>query len=320
MIRIAGKEVRRGQRASIEVPVARMPTQVMVTLPVRVVHGAEDGARLWLTAAVHGDEINGVEIIRRVLNSLDPAELTGSVVALPIVNVFGFLSHSRYLPDRRDLNRSFPGSRKGSLAARLAKIVMVEVVEPCSHGIDLHSAAAGRMNLPQVRCDLEDAETRRCAEAFGAPIMIDSPGPGGSLRRTATRAGKKVIVYEAGEVLRYNPVAIEVGVEGILGVMAALGMIAPRRDSASEAISSHRKKWVRAQSGGVVHMQVELGEQVVNKQVVAVISDPMGEREHLIRSPGEGYVIGGITNPLVNEGDAVLHIALVDPAPPTKRS
>ncbi len=318
MLRIGGKEVRRGQRARIEVPVGRMPTQMMVTLPVRVVHGAADGARLWLSAAIHGDEINGVEIIRRVLDLLDPAELTGSVVALPIVNVFGFLSHSRYLPDRRDLNRSFPGSRKGSLAARLAKIVMTEVVEPCSHGIDLHTATVGRMNLPQVRCDLEDAETRRCAEAFGAPIMIHAAAPGGSLRRAATRAGKKVIVYEAGEVLRYNPAAIEVGVEGVLGVMAALGMIAARRNSSSEPVSSHRKKWVRAQRGGIVHLQVELGERVANKQTLAVISDPMGEREYPIRSPGEGYVIGGITNPLVNQGDAVLHIAFIDPPPPTE--
>ena len=308
----------RGQRARIEIPVARMPTQVMVTLPVRVVHGAEDGVRLCLTAAIHGDEINGVEIIRQVLDVLDPSGLAGSVIAAPIVNVFGFSTHSRYLPDRRDLNRSFPGSKKGSMAARLAKIVMTEVVEPCSHGIDLHTGAAGRMNLPQVRCDLHDDETRRCAEAFGAPIMIHSLGPGGSLRRTAARAGKSVIVYEAGEVLRYNPVAIEVGVQGILGVMAALGMIAPSRNRPAGPVSSHRQKWVRAQRGGIVHMQVELGERVVNKQQVAIISDPMGERESLIRSPGEGYVIGGITNPLVNQGDAVLHIAFIDPPAPAE--
>lgn len=308
--------MRRGRRARIEIPVGRMPTQVMVTLPVRVVHGAEDGVRLCVTAAIHGDEINGVEIIRQVLDLLDPADLAGTVIAAPIVNVFGFSSHSRYLPDRRDLNRSFPGSRKGSLAARLAKILMDEVVDPCSHGIDLHTGAAGRMNLPQVRCDLEDGEIRRCAEAFGAPIMIHSRGPGGSLRRTATRAGKNVIVYEAGEVLRYNPAAIEVGVQGILGVMASLGMIASSRDSSVEPVSSHRQKWVRAQRGGIVHIQVELGERVVNRQQLAVISDPMGEREYLIRSPGDGYVIGGITNPLVNRGDAVLHIAFIDPPAP----
>ena len=307
----------RGQRARIEIPVARMPTQVMVTLPVRVVNGAEDGVRLCLSAAIHGDEINGVEIIRQVLDLLDPADMAGSVVAAPIVNVFGFSTHSRYLPDRRDLNRSFPGSKKGSMAARLAKIVMREVVEPCSHGIDLHTAAAGRMNLPQVRCNLDDDETRRCAEAFGAPIMIHSLGPGGSLRRTAARAGKKIIVYEAGEILRYNPVAIEVGVQGVLGVMATLGMIAPSRDSSSGSVSSQRQKWVRAQRGGIVHIQVELGERVRNKQQLAVISDPMGERESLIRSPGEGYVVGGITNPLVNQGDAVLHIAFIDEPAPT---
>ena len=302
----------RGDRARIEIPVGRMPSQVMVTLPVRVVRGAADGPKLWLSAAIHGDEINGVEIIRQVLDLLDPTALNGSVVAAPIVNVFGFSTHSRYLPDRRDLNRSFPGSTKGSLAARLAKIVMAEVVDQCSYGIDLHTGGAGRMNLPQVRCNLDDDETRRCAEAFGAPIVIQSLGPGGSLRRVATRAGKCVLVYEAGEVLRYNPAAIETGVDGVLGVMAALGMVDPRRRAAAAPVISERQKWVRAQRGGIVHMQVELGERVANKQPLALISDPMGEREQLIRSPGEGYVIGGITNPLVHKGDAVLHIAFVD--------
>lgn len=317
MLRIDGREVQRGQRARIEIPVGRMPSQVMVTVPVRVVHGAQDGAKLWLSAAIHGDEINGVEIIRQVLETLDPGELRGSVVAAPIVNVFGFSMHSRYLPDRRDLNRSFPGSYKGSLASRLARIFMDEVVDPCSHGIDLHTGAAGRMNLPQVRCDLEDEETRRCAEAFGAPLMMHSAGPGGSLRRTATARGKRVLVYEAGEVLRYNPVAIEVGVDGVLGVMMALDMIDPRqRAFAVTPVASYKQKWVRAQRGGIVHMQVELGERVVRRQPLGVVADPMGEHESPIRSPGEGYVIGGITNPLVNRGDAVLHIALVDRTAP----
>jgi predicted deacylase len=305
--------VHRGQRTRIEIPVGRMPSQVMVNVPVRVVHGARDGAKLWLSAAIHGDEINGVEIIRQVLDILDPGELRGSVVAVPIVNVFGFSMHSRYLPDRRDLNRSFPGSTKGSLASRLAKIVMDEVVEPCSYGIDLHTGAAGRMNLPQVRCNLEDEETRRCAEAFGAPLMMHSAGPGGSLRRTATVRGKRVLVYEAGEVLRYNPVAIEVGVDGVLGVMQALDMIDPRpRTSSVTPVASYKQKWVRAQRGGIVRMQVELGERVVRRQPLGVVADPMGEQESAIRSPGEGYVIGGITNPLVLRGDAVLNIALVD--------
>ena len=313
MLKIAGKDIPRGQRARIEIPVSRMPTQVMVTLPVHVVHGAKDGHKMWLSAAIHGDEINGVEIIRQVLGMIRPAELRGSIVAAPIVNVFGFSTHSRYLPDRRDLNRSFPGSIKGSLAARLAKILMTEVVDPCEYGIDLHTAAAGRMNLPQIRCNLEDAETRRCAEAFGAPLMIHSEGPAGTLRRAAIRRGKRVLVYEAGEVLRYNAVAIEVGVEGVLGVMAALDMIDERPvKSAVTRVTSYKQTWVRAPRGGIVHIQVELGDRVVRRQRLAVISDPMGELEYPIRSPGEGYVIGGITNPLVNRGDAVLHITIAD--------
>jgi len=290
-----------------------MPTQVMVSLPVLAVNGADDGPEMWLSAAIHGDEINGVEIIRRVLDRLDPAELRGCIVAAPIVNVFGFSIHSRYLPDRRDLNRCFPGSAKGSLASRLARILMTEVVEPCSHGIDLHTAAAGRMNLPQLRCDLDDDETRRCAEAFGAPIAMHSDGPGGTLRRAAVRRGKKVLLYEAGEVLRFNPPAIEAGVDGVLRVMAALDMIEPHTVPApTPMLASYKQRWVRAPRAGIVHMQVELGARVVRRQPLAMVCDPMGEHESPIRSPCDGYVIGGITNPLVNRGDAVLHIALVD--------
>ena len=316
MLKIGGREVAAGQRARIEIPVGRVPSQAMVSLPVRAINGSREGVSLWLSAAIHGDEINGVEIIRRVLDVLDPKRLSGTVIAAPIVNVFGFSSHSRYLPDRRDLNRSFPGSRKGSLAARLAKILMSEIVEPCSHGIDLHTGSAGRINLPQLRCDLDDEETRRWAEAFGAPVILHTKGPGGSLRRVASKSGKRVIVYEAGEVLRYNSVAIEVGVRGVLSAMAWLGMIdedtvARHPEPPAPPVSCTEHTWVRAQRGGIVHIDVELGARVTKKQALAVISDPMGDREDVLRSPAEGYVIGGITNPLVHRGDAVLHLAKV---------
>ncbi|MFW6198438.1 MAG: M14 family metallopeptidase, partial [Acidobacteriota bacterium] len=161
---IGGERVAPGETRRLDLPVARLPTQQMLSLPVKVLHGSRPGPRLWLSAAIHGDEVNGVEIIRRVLDAVRPEELAGTVVAVPIVNVFGFVQQSRYLPDRRDLNRSFPGSRRGSLAARLARLFLTEVVERCSHGIDLHTGSLHRSNLPQVRGDLDDPETRRCAE------------------------------------------------------------------------------------------------------------------------------------------------------------
>ena len=186
-IKIAGDEVAPCQVKQIQIPVAKLPTQTMMSLPVTVINGKEDGAKLWLSAAIHGDEINGVEIIRRVVSLINPQRLKGCVVAVPIVNVFGFIEQSRYLPDRRDLNRSFPGSESGSLASRLAELFMREIVANCTHGIDLHTAAIHRINLPQVRANLEDEETRQCAIAFNTPVMIHATTRDGSLRQAASK-------------------------------------------------------------------------------------------------------------------------------------
>ena len=310
-MRIAETEVHPGESAHIEIPVGRLATRTLVSIPVRVVRGTRDGAKLWLSAAIHGDEINGVEIIRQVIGRTNPEELAGTLVAAPIVNVFGFMHQSRYLPDRRDLNRSFPGSASGSLAARVANIFMTEVVDRCTHGIDLHTAAVGRLNMPQIRCDLDDKEIRRCAEAFGAPVMIHTKGPGGCLRRAAMKRGKAVLAYEAGEVLRYNRAAIIAGVEGVLRVMRSLGMLDQPLEKLGDApVAIDKTKWVRAPRGGIVHLNVELGELVDKGQPLALIADPLGETQRLVKSPRDGYVIGGVTNPLVNRGDAMLHLAL----------
>ena len=221
-------EIPAGTRKDIEIPVARLPTQTFVTLPVAIVNGAREGPAMWISAAVHGDEVNGVEIVRRVLERLDPTTMAGTLYALPIVNVFGFIMKSRYLPDRRDLNRSFPGSSRGSLASRIAHLVMTQITSRCSHGIDLHTGSDNRTNLPQIRGNLTDAETARIAAAFGAPLMLQSRAPDGSFRRATTDRGACSLLYEAGQALQFEEQPIRIGTDGVLRVMGALGMT-PRR-------------------------------------------------------------------------------------------
>lgn len=307
---VAGVEVRPGQKKQFEVPVARLPTGHEVSLPVAVVHGKKPGPRIWLSAAIHGDEINGVEIIRRVLKELRAAKLAGVVIAVPIVNAFGFIIQSRYLPDRRDLNRSFPGSPRGSLAARIAHLFMREVVAQCDYGLDLHSGSNRRTNLPQVRGDLEDPEARRIALAFGAPAVLHARLRDGSLREAAKRRGVHVLVYEGGETMRFTPDAIETGVRGVLSVLGELGMwgVPPERPS-SPPFEARRARWVRAGRGGIFRLETGLGQLVEKGQRVGVITDAFGRHGLRVRAPFDGMVIGHTTSPLVHRGDAMINIA-----------
>ncbi|MFT5091024.1 MAG: putative deacylase [Candidatus Latescibacterota bacterium] len=302
-----------GERCKVALPIGRLYTHTEMAMPVEVLHGRREGPRLFLSAALHGDEINGVEIIRRVLQRLDVSRLTGTLVAVPIINVFGFVYQSRYLPDRRDLNRSFPGSARGSLASRLAHLFMTEIMERCSYGIDLHTAAPPRANLPQIRCNLENEELQRLAKAFAAPVVIHGKAPPGSLRGTANRRGLPVLLYEAGEPLRFNEDAIRVGVDGVLRVMAELGMIRrgrARRRTAS--VESRRTSWVRARQSGILHLNVKLGERVEKGQLLGSVADPFGDAVLDVEAPHDGLVIGQIVNPLVHRGDAIIHIATAE--------
>ncbi len=312
-LQIGNVTVSPGQHQQIDLPVARLPTQTMLSLPITVMNGTQSGPSLWLSAAIHGDEINGVDIIRQVLAQVNPETLQGRLLAVPIVNVFGFIEQSRYLPDRRDLNRSFPGSARGSLAGRLAHLFMKEVVSHCTHGIDLHTASNHRTNWPQIRANLEDPETYRCAKAFNAPLMLQANTRDGSLRHAAAQQGISVLLYEAGEALRFEPHAIQVGVTGILQVMTRLGMlpeqpnpVIPKPDQSLELKES---RWVRASRSGILHKHVELGQHVTKKQYIGFISDTLGQTSIKVYAPYAGVVIGYTQNPLVNQGDGIFHIA-----------
>lgn len=309
---INGSTVAPGTRATIDLPAGRLYTHAPMTIPVHVISGKISGPRLFISAAIHGDEINGVEIIRRVLKLPALKRLRGTLIAVPIVNVHGLINHSRYLPDRRDLNRSFPGSEKGSLAARLAYLFMQEIVSQSTHGIDLHTGAIHRTNLPQIRANLDDAETERLARAFEVPVIISSNLRDGSLREAAAEQGIPMLLYEAGEALRFDEVSIRAGVRGIINVMRTLEMLpATRRKSIKqiEPVVARSSSWVRTPESGILRALVPLGGRVKKGTLLGVVADPFGEQEIQVNSPFSGIVIGRSNLPLVNEGDALYHVA-----------
>jgi predicted deacylase len=305
---IAGTTVAPGATVRLELPVARLATQTMLSMPLAVVHGARPGPVLWLSAAIHGDELCGVEAIRRVLEQLDAGRMAGTVLAVPIVNVFGFLNQSRYLPDRRDLNRSFPGSTRGSLASRMADLFLREIVSRADYGIDLHTATNGRVNWPQLRADLGDADTARIARAFGAPVMVHSRTRDGSLREAAIRRGIPVLLFEGGEALRFDEPAVRSATEGILRVAGALGMWRAAARRAGEPLVVRRTHWVRAARSGLARLHVALGARVRRRQSLGVVADAFGDLAVQVLAPCDGVVLSLSRNPSVHRGDGLVHI------------
>jgi len=308
---ICGRSIEPRTRATIDLPVPQLYTHTPLMLKVRVVRGRRDGPRLFVCAAVHGDELNGVEIIRRLLRLPALKRLRGTLIAIPIVNVYGVLHQSRYLPDRRDLNRSFPGSGRGSLTAKVADRFMSDIVANCTHGIDLHTAANHRDNLPQIRGDLDDAETLELARSFGVPVLLNAATRDGSLRAAAAALGIRTLLYEAGEPLRFNEGAIRPGVKGIVNVMRKLGMLPPsrRRRAGTEPVVARSSAWVRAPESGMFRSAKPLGARVEKGEPIGKIADPFGEAEMTVTAEHSGLVIGRTQLPIVHQGDALFHVA-----------
>lgn len=281
---------------------------VSVETPVLVAHGAESGPVLCLTAAVHGDELNGIEIVRRVLHDLEPAALSGTVVGVPIVNIQAFQRGSRYLPDRRDLNRHFPGSPDGSAASRIAHSLFSNIVRHCSALVDLHTGSFERINLPQLRADLSDAGVAAVARSFGATVVVNSQPRPGTLRSAATRAGIPTVTFEAGGPDELEVDQIEHGVRGIEALLQTLGMVADARPWNAREATYVGSSWVRADRGGILLSDVELGSEVEKGDLLGRLIDPVTNKSSAIRAPSPGRIIGMARNQVLMPGFAAYHL------------
>jgi len=307
---IAGQEIMPGEFREIDINIARLPSHTVIDTPIYVSRGLEDGPVLALTAVMHGDEINGMEIVRRMLDSGLSKPRRGVTICMPIVNLYGFLNFSRDVPDGKDINRSFPGSKNGSLASRVAYHLMREVIPHIDYGVDFHTGGNMRTNYPQVRAVLKDGINTELANAFCAPFTIDAPYRPNSLRKEAARKGKNIIVYEGGESLRFDQHAIEEGISGTLRLMKHLNMI----DWAPAPLEENRvvwsTSWIRARNAGLFQANVKSGQLVNAGEWVGTITDPFGEFKEQIVAPGKGYVIGLNNIPVINAGDALMHIGM----------
>ncbi len=262
-----------------------------------------------LTGCVHGDELNGMGIIRELLYDQPPKLVCGTLICVPVVNVYGLEHHMRYLPDRRDLNRDFPGSTTGSLSSRLAHVVFEEVVKKCDMLIDFHSAAVRRTNYPNIRADLSNPETRALARSFGCELIVNGKGPVGSLRRATLAAGIPSIILEAGEVWKIEPGVVNVGVRGVMNVLKTLNMVRGTVTPPRFQTQISKTTWVRAERGGTLSFNINPGDLIEKGQVLASNYNIFGDERRQILAPVDGIILGMTTMPVVKPGDAIFHIA-----------
>jgi predicted deacylase len=312
--------ISRGMRVHISMPVAKLFDNTDVIMPVEVIRGQEPGPTMFISAAIHGDELNGVETIRRLLyKKRILSRIHGTLIVVPIVNVFGYNQNMRYLPDRRDLNRVFPGSAKGSLASRIAHKFMTEIVAKCDYGIDLHTGCIHHYNLPQIRAFLDNPEIKQLAESFGVPVILHSNMRDGSLRQAASEIGVKVLLFEGGEALRYSNSVITAAAYGIANTMIKIGMLNPELVQSilpqrNEVFIARSSSWLRATSSGTLWTNIKVGDRVKKNQILGFISDPLGKHKHFVKSTVTGIIIGMTLMPLVTNGEAMFHIAMFDNA------
>lgn len=307
---INGQSIAPGQRATIMLPMPKLYDWTPLTMPVHIIRGRLPGPTLCVSAAIHGDEVNGIEIIRRLLKKSILKKLNGTLIAVPVLNVYGFLHQDRYLMDRRDLNRAFPGTKKGSLASRLAHLVVNELISKSTHCIDLHAGSHHRTNLPHIRVNLDMPGSGELAKSFHAPVILHATLRDGSMRQYANDSNIPFLLYEAGEALRFDELSIRTGVNGILGVMSALQMIPPLQKTITfKSTIARSSYWIRAPHSGILRPIKRLGKKIEKGDLLAYIANPTSTEEYKLYSPISGIIIGKNNLPMIHEGAALFHIA-----------
>ncbi|MGI9535143.1 MAG: succinylglutamate desuccinylase/aspartoacylase family protein [Thermodesulfobacteriota bacterium] len=306
---INGTEVSPGQNITINFNIARLPSNTLIDLPVYIYRAKKEGPRLLISAGMHGDELNGTEIIRRLTSENRIIPIRGTVIVIPIINIYGFLINSRYLPDGKDLNRTFPGRKLGSLAARIAYTIMNEILPIVDFGVDFHTGGANK-NFPQIRCVIEDYKNLELAKAFNPPIIVNSVLRDGSFRKAAHKKGKSILVFEGGESLNFDELSIREGIKGIVRLMHYHGMTKKSVRKSKDIIICDTY-WIRSPKSGLFRSYVKYGDKVIPHQDLGSVTDPFGEEERKIKSKIDGMVTGLRSNPIVNQGDALFNIGVL---------
>jgi predicted deacylase len=309
---ISGHHIYPGERLRFEIPLPSLVTTTEVGMPVEVIRGQHPGPVLLITAAIHGDEVNGVEAIHRLLKSKKLKNIQGTVIAVPIVNIYGFHSNSRYLPDRRDLNRCFPGKPDGTLGARIAHVILEELVKYATHVIDLHTGAIHRSNIPQIRAFVNKQEIRDLAKSFGAHVIINSNLKDGSFREAVRSRGIPMLLFEGGQALRFEEHVIKVTLRGIFEVMKFIGMIKSKKSKPSECLEAKKSFWVRASESGILKIKKTLGSIVKRGELLALVTDTFGKVVEEITAPFDGVIIGGTHLPIIFAGEASFTLGLFE--------
>ncbi len=307
-----GVDIPRGVTQKVEVNISRLPSRSPIDIYITVARAKEPGPVLLLMGGLHGDEINGVEIVRRIVEQGLNQPTVGTIICIPIINIYGFINFSRYVPDGKDVNRSFPGNKNGSLASRVAYYLTQDILPKIDVGLDFHTGGADRSNFPQIRCMMNDDTNQGLAQAFCAPFTLHSTYRPKSLRQTAAKRGKRILVYEGGESSRFDEFAIQQGVNGAIRVMKHLGITdaeAPEPTYNNQLVN--RSSWVRARSSGMFQCAVINGAEVKKKQLIGYMTDPFGDFKEPIKSPATGFIIGLNNDPILHQGDAIAHIGIV---------
>jgi len=302
--------IKPGESKTVVLNSYELHTQTNIEIPVHVIHSNNPGPTMLLSAGMHGEETNGIEIVRKIIARDEVQNLNcGTLIAIPVINIVSFLYGSRDLPDGRDLNRCFPGSKKGSLGSRIAYDLMKHILPIIDFGVDFHTGGAKINNYPQLRCVFEFPDNLALAEKFAAPIIIDSNYREGTFRHEAAKLKKPILVYEGGESMRFDYLAINEGINGCLRLMQAYNMVNTLLPD-NPSVKINKDTWIRANDSGLFHMNASNGAFVSKGDLLGVICNPFGEIENKLIAPADGYIVGINNQPVVNEGDALIHIGI----------